>query len=248
MTVRQRQLTVLVAGPRANAAAFIADCLSGTDVEAAADSGGALERLAQHRGKVSVAFIDCESPGRPDEAGGLALIRTIATIYPWIPIAGIVGAGSDASLVIEAVRGGARDFLRFPLAEMEVKQVTDRLLRRRRSAARGPIPNAAVATVIAFVEQHYDAPLSVDTLARMAGTSRWYFSRIFAKLAGKPFREFLTDLRVARALELLRRRDRSVTQVAHEVGFYDLSHFDRVIRRRFGCSPRELARRKPARG
>jgi AraC-like DNA-binding protein len=68
--------------------------------------------------------------------------------------------------------------------------------------------------------------------------SRWRFSRRFREATGTSFREYLTIVRLAHARQLLVSSSRSITDIAHEVGFYDLPHFDRTFRAWFGVTPR----------
>ncbi len=72
--------------------------------------------------------------------------------------------------------------------------------------------------------------------------STFRFCRHFKKATGFPFREFLVRRRVARALRLLRDRNRSVRQVFQEVGFKDLVHLSRTFRKLTGQPPSRYRR------
>ena len=88
------------------------------------------------------------------------------------------------------------------------------------------------------IRDAFDQPLTVETLARTAGMSRYHFSRAFkAQLGHSPY-AFLTETRLLRAAATLRRkRDVPVTVAALEAGFSDLGRFARAFRRRFGATP-----------
>jgi AraC-like DNA-binding protein len=83
---------------------------------------------------------------------------------------------------------------------------------------------------------HWNESLEVDTLARVAGLSRFHFTRLFEARVGQSPYQFLLGLRLdaaARSLE----RGTSVTSAATASGFSDLSRFGQQFRRRFGQAP-----------
>jgi AraC family transcriptional regulator len=79
-------------------------------------------------------------------------------------------------------------------------------------------------------------------LARLCNSSVFHFARSFSARTGSaPFRLQRT-LRLQKAQQLLLEPGISVGEVAIAVGFENLSHFSRVFRKDFGCSPREYRR------
>jgi AraC-like DNA-binding protein len=84
-----------------------------------------------------------------------------------------------------------------------------------------------------------DAP-GLGVLARMANMSRSRFSRRFHDAVGISMRAYVTSRRLRLASDLLQNSKCSITVIALECGFYDLPHFDKVFRRRFGISPHEF--------
>jgi AraC-like DNA-binding protein len=67
--------------------------------------------------------------------------------------------------------------------------------------------------------------------------SRFYFCKSFRKHTGLNFTDFVARLRVERAKELLLNPNLRVSEIAYEVGFQSLTHFNRVFRRVVGKSP-----------
>lgn len=80
--------------------------------------------------------------------------------------------------------------------------------------------------------------LSQNTMAKMAGISRDYFSRIFKNVTGKNYSKWLNMIRLEKAAELLSQNDISLTEVAMFSGFQSISSFNRVFREEMGMSPR----------
>ena len=109
-----------------------------------------------------------------------------------------------------------------------------------------PVP-ASTASIVERVRAGIAADIEeIPTLAELASTakmSRYTFSRHFRKHIGTGVREYVRQLRLARACELLANSSRSITRTAIDCGFYDLSHFDRVFARHFGITPREFRQR-----
>jgi AraC-like DNA-binding protein len=64
--------------------------------------------------------------------------------------------------------------------------------------------------------------------------------KVFKRVAGMSFVAYLTHLRVSNARQLLHGSDRSVAEIAAEVGFADQSYFDRRFKQAFGMSPRQF--------
>ena len=109
------------------------------------------------------------------------------------------------------------------------------------SSEPGPPPADYVACVnraIDHVVTGLDRPLRLDDLAGVAGFSPFHFHRIFGAIVGETPAQFVTRLRLERALTLMARRPaRSLTQIALECGFSSSSDFSRSFKKRYGRPP-----------
>ena len=92
------------------------------------------------------------------------------------------------------------------------------------------------------VKEHLDTHLSdrisLKTAAEIAGLEEKYFSTFFHAKTGICFTEWVTRVRVRRAMEMIKARNHSITNVAIAVGFQDLRTFERAFKRHTALTPR----------
>jgi AraC-like DNA-binding protein len=86
-----------------------------------------------------------------------------------------------------------------------------------------------------------DELFTVDTLCRHIGVSRPQLYRKIVSLTGKSPHDFIRDLRMDKALALLKQRAGNVSEIALEVGYNNPSYFARCFQMRFGCTPSRFA-------
>lgn len=93
---------------------------------------------------------------------------------------------------------------------------------------------------LTYIREHFTEDLTVETIASQAGFSRYYFSRQFKSITGMTVIEYVLFLRCRHAKELLS-QGQSVSKVALECGFSDLSYFTKVFKRCFGVLPSKVS-------
>ena len=106
----------------------------------------------------------------------------------------------------------------------------------------GTVRDTRVRRAMLLIEQNLSTPQKVDDIASSVGLSKRQLERIFRKVVGKSIQEFSRDLRVFYGLWLLANSDKSITTVATESGFSDISHFNRLFRGAFGRAPSVIRR------
>jgi len=109
---------------------------------------------------------------------------------------------------------------------------------------RDPGQQRRLDALLVWIREHLRGPLSVEDAAAILHVSAGAFSRSFHRIAGKPFTDYVNDLRIAEACMLLRQKDRSIADIADRCGFATMSHFNRQFKRRVGYTPREYRRAK----
>lgn len=94
-----------------------------------------------------------------------------------------------------------------------------------------------------YIHEHFREPLKLAEIARAASLSPAYFSTLFHHLTGMTVMACLQQTRVNAARELLTKSSERVTNIALDIGFNNLTHFNRVFHNLTGCSPREYRRK-----
>jgi AraC-like DNA-binding protein len=96
-----------------------------------------------------------------------------------------------------------------------------------------------------FIHEHHAEPLDLEQLAGLAHMSSCYFCRKFKESTGFTFTEYLARTRVEAAKALLLNPQVRITEVAFEVGFQSITHFNRVFKEVVGQCPTEHRKQLP---
>lgn len=99
-------------------------------------------------------------------------------------------------------------------------------------------------TVLSFMHKNYNRHISLDELAQNAGMSPKYFCRVFKELTGKTPIDYLNYYRIESACEMLTLTDETVTEVAMNCGFSDMSYFSKTFAKYKGISPNKFRKAK----
>jgi AraC-like DNA-binding protein len=106
-----------------------------------------------------------------------------------------------------------------------------------------PIKQAA-----AYMEAEFHRLQSLDDVAGAAGLSKYYFTRMFTQTTGISPMDYVTKLRIEKAVQLLRSSPLTVEEIAYAVGYASGSYFSKVFRSRVGFPPADfrLAKELPS--
>ena len=109
-------------------------------------------------------------------------------------------------------------------------------------AAGGPSDRRRAVRAALWIDTHSAEGIGLEDAAAEAGLSPFHFLRMFSRVIGVTPHQYLLRSRLRRAARLLAEGDRSVTDVALDPGFADLSNFVRTFHRAAGVSPRKFMR------
>jgi AraC family transcriptional regulator len=105
------------------------------------------------------------------------------------------------------------------------------------SFVRGGLATLQRRNAAAYIEEHLHEPISIGTLAGLARLSKFHFCRAFKQSFGAPPHRYQTGRRIERAKALLAKRDVSITEIGHTVGFSETSSFCSTFRKTTGITP-----------
>jgi AraC-like DNA-binding protein len=98
----------------------------------------------------------------------------------------------------------------------------------------------AVRNAKTFIHQHLAEQMSLESVAAAVNVSPFHFCKLFKKATGLTFTDFVNRARVEKAKRMLMRPRARITEIAYDVGFQSLSHFNRSFRRIADESPSEF--------
>jgi AraC-like DNA-binding protein/ligand-binding sensor protein len=94
-----------------------------------------------------------------------------------------------------------------------------------------------IARARAYIQEHQTEELSLGQVAKAVNMSSYYFCKMFKKVTGINFTDYVARVRIEKSKNLLLNPNLRVSEIAFEVGFQSLTHFNRVFKKILGQSP-----------
>ena len=189
---------------------------------------------------------------------GLSLLKELKARRPEFPVIFITGISSEDT-ILQAFRTGAKDYFKKPVNVIQFKETVKKVLQLRKNSPHekrvhyqvsgtgedllSPLKSATtgipgnLVRAVNHLEENISGPLRLEKLAVEAGMSKHHFCRVFKKHMGMSPMHFLTTLRIERSKELFKSSAHSVSAIAGEVGFNDLSSFIKHFKKVTGSTP-----------
>lgn len=96
-----------------------------------------------------------------------------------------------------------------------------------------------------YIDSHYHKKdISLDEVSRSVDISPYYFSKIFKEETGRNFVEYITEIRMNKARELLAGSNMSMKEICSEIGYSDPNYFSRIFKKHTGITPTEYKEKK----
>lgn len=204
-----------------------------------ADEGSSAEKIALET-HPDIVLTDIKMPNMT----GLELI---ARLKPKLKDTSfiIISGYDDFCFAREAIKLGVEDYLLKPLNREDVENLIIRLLNEKgkvkvkeeyqsddKSAQR-----AIIKFVIDYINNNYQKDLSLTYVANLVSKSYNYFSTLFKNETGSNFSDYLRNVRIDKAKELLKDAGSSAMDVAKAVGYANYIHFSKTFTKLVGVNP-----------
>lgn len=203
---------------------------------------------------VDLLISDIQMPGMT----GLELIKAVKEYNSSVQSIILTGH-AEFEYAKAALKLGVRDYLMKPVGKKElliqVKRVFEdidqnrKLEKSRRLIKQFPlffkeddlmINNETIQVAVSFINQNISTPLSLDVVADHAHVNKSYFSTLFKEVVGITYSEYLTKIRIKKAMELLIDTNLRVYEVADKVGYTSSKYFINVFRTHVKMTPSEF--------
>ncbi|NLK28203.1 MAG: response regulator [Clostridiales bacterium] len=122
----------------------------------------------------------------------------------------------------------------FSLLIHYVQQSLDHILEEKKQADTRPIRIAKQ-----YIKENYMKPISLEEVSDYVGFNASYFSTVFKKETGINFLEYLSEVRMNQAKELLKSTKLNVSEICEKVGYNDVKHFTKYFKKIVGIKPNE---------
>lgn len=97
-----------------------------------------------------------------------------------------------------------------------------------------------VVKIYEYINSRYKEPIHLDELAELVGMTPVALSRFFKLRTGKTVTDYIITIRLGHATRLLVDTTDSITEICYQCGFNNLSNFNRIFRKKKGCTPKEF--------
>lgn len=99
---------------------------------------------------------------------------------------------------------------------------------------------ARIGKVCSFIHDHFSSEITIAKLADLAHMNEAAFCRFFKKMTGKTAINYINDLRIGKACQLLQGEGQSVGEIAYQSGFNSIPYFNRYFQKSKQCSPTQF--------
>ena len=90
-----------------------------------------------------------------------------------------------------------------------------------------------------YIEENYNRDICLDDISRIVDISPYYFSKLFKEETGENFIDYLTNLRIEKAKDLLMHSGMNIKNICVDTGYSDPNYFSRIFKKQVGVTPTE---------
>lgn len=120
-----------------------------------------------------------------------------------------------------------------------LQEIIGMLAREKEETETSPMKLKYAQTIQEYIIHHYRSPIEIDSLAKLIQKSPNYTISIFKEVTGQTPIQYLHQLRILEASNLLLNSNMAISSISEYLGYYDTSYFCRVFKRLMSLSPQE---------
>jgi len=171
---------------------------------------------------------------------GLSMIAQIRAFDPNVFFI-IVSGYEEFQYARTALKYGVSDYILKPVDEEllyeQVRQIAEKLGALPRAQSGSKASSVDFAAIRQYVDEHFCESISLQEVAQRFYVNQAYLGRTFRANTGKKFSDYVNDLRISRAVSLLRDRTARVQDVCLMVGYKDINYFYKKFKELTGKLP-----------
>ena len=164
----------------------------------------------------------------------------------------IVSGYGEFEYAKQALRYGVSEYLVKPVLKKDMEETLERLLRnnlvqkekKEESGEESGDRKSLITYVKKYVYENFDKPLSLDILGEAVHLHPAYLSKIFKEETNINLSNYITDIRMQKAAELLEQTGLKVNEIMYLTGYRKSQHFTKLFKEKFGVTPMEYRRKK----
>jgi YesN/AraC family two-component response regulator len=132
-----------------------------------------------------------------------------------------------------------------PIIRAYIQLILSRLLPQLELIKNRDTQSLSLASqLITYLSDHYTEPVTLDTLSKQLGISKYSISRIFSEKLHTGFNNYLNTLRIDYAKLLLQGSNHDILAISLMCGYENTRTFNRVFKTICGCQPREYRQKR----
>lgn len=177
------------------------------------------------------------------ELNGICAQKEILQYVPNVQTV-IITVYSDFNHVQNALKAGVVDYLLKPVDVLELTEAIDKVLlaldtknNRKNKDYMVQGQEDVIDYAVSYIHKHYRNQISLKTLADKVHLNPQYFSRLFKKRLDMSYIEYINNLRIKFAMDMLVHTKHPIYRIAMEAGFSDTAYFSRVFHKYTGKNP-----------
>lgn len=182
----------------------------------------------------NLVFLDIEMPGM----NGLEIMKKIKEMKNINLKIVVITAYDHFEYAQSSLRLGAKDILLKPIEKKQFLETIENIFEFNYT------DNSLLNEIVEYLNKNYGETILLNECSKKFHVSPQHVSRLFKKHLNKSFTTYLNEIRINKAKELFMATERSIKEIAYEVGYNNLNYFYRNFKIQMGMTPKDFKKKK----